>query len=73
MNPEILNLYIDRLLNEIHELTRNRLLIETQLKYTEKMNADLATKIKSLEAELDKITTRSTSKGKKEVNTSETF
>ncbi len=73
MNPEILNLYIDRLLTEIHELTRNRFLIETQLKYTEKLNADLNSKVKALEADLEKMNVKASAKTKKEVNTSETF
>lgn len=69
MNPEILNLYIERLLQEIIELTKNKLLIETQLRYTEKMNADLVLKNKELEVQIEKLN----KKKQKEVNTSETF
>jgi len=67
MNPEIVNMYIDRLLQEISELTRNRLLIETQLRYTERMNADLQTKLQESESRLEKLN----KKKSKEVNTSE--
>jgi hypothetical protein len=70
MNPEIVNLYIERMLKEIEELTKNRLLVDTQLKYTEMMNAQFQQRIKQLEIELEKVTKKS---GKKEVNTSETF
>ena len=68
MSPEIINLYIERLLKEIEELTRNRLLIETQLKYTERLNSELQNKINQLESQIEKQI-RKTSK--KEVNTSE--
>lgn len=70
MNPEIINLYIDRLLNEVVEGVKARILLETQLKYTELMNNQLQTKIKELEAQLEKLNNK---KLKKEVNTSEEF
>lgn len=70
MNPEIINLYIDRLLNEVVEGVKARILLETQLKYTELMNVQLQTKIKELEAQLEKLNNK---KLKKEVNTSEEF
>lgn len=59
-------MYIDRLLQEISELTKNRLLIDTHLKFTEKMNVELQDRIKTLEVQLEKINKKS----KKEVNTS---
>ena len=70
MNPEIVNLYIERMLKEIEELTKNRLLVDTQLKYTEMMNAQLQERIKQLETELEKASKKI---NKKEVNTSENF
>jgi len=70
MNPEIVNMYIDRLLREVGELTKARLLIETQLQYTEKMNADLQAKLKQAEDQLEKQSKRL---NKKEVPTSDTF
>lgn len=70
MNPEIINLYIDRLLNEVTEGVKSRILLETQLKYTEMMNIQLQTKIKELEVQLEKLNNK---KSKKEVNTSEEF
>lgn len=70
MNPEIINMYIDRLIREIGELTKSRLLIETQLQYTEKMNADLQARIKQLEDHAEK---QSRKINKKEVSTSEVF
>ena len=70
MNPEIVNMYIERLLREIGELTKTRLFIETQLQYTEKLNADLQVKLKQTEDQLEKQSKRL---NKKEVSTSENF
>lgn len=70
MNPEIVNIYIERLLKEVEELTKNRLLTDTQLKYTEMLNAQLQSKVKQLEAEIEK---NSKKINKKEVNTSDNF
>lgn len=69
MNPEIINLYIERLLKEVEELTKNRLLIETQLKYTEMINAQFQQKLKEVELQLEKLN----KKKSKEVDTSESF
>jgi uncharacterized protein YoxC len=70
MNPEIVNMYIERLIKEIGELTKTRLLIETQLQFTEKMNADLSARVKQLEDQIEK---QSKKINKKEVDTSEVF
>lgn len=70
MNTDLINLYIDRLLNEVTEGVKSRILLETQIKYTEMMNAQLQTKIKELEVQLEKINNK---KVKKEVNTSDEF
>jgi hypothetical protein len=69
MNPEIINLYIDRLLQEIQELIKNKLMIETQLRYTELLNKQLQTKITELESQLEKLN----KKKQKEVITSNQF
>ena len=67
MNPEILNMYIDQLLNEIAEGAKSRVLLQTQLKYTERLNAQLQSKVSELEEKIEKLNTK---KSKKEVNTS---
>lgn len=70
MNPEIVNIYIERLLNEVTEGVKNRILLETQLKSTEMMNGQLQLKINDLESQVEKLN----KKKSKEVNTSaETF
>ena len=71
MNADLINLYIERLLKEIEELTKNRLLIETQLKYTENLNIDLQTQLKQLQEQQEKHIKRINKT--KEVNTSDTF
>lgn len=70
MNPEIVNMYIARLIKEIEELTKNRLLVETQLQYTEKLNVELQKQLQQLEEQNEKNNKKI---NKKEVNTSDTF
>jgi hypothetical protein len=69
MNPEIVNIYIERLINEVQELVKSKLLIDTQLKYSEMMNNALSEKIKELETQLEKLNKKKT----KETLSSDTF
>lgn len=69
MNPEIINMYIERLLQEVSEGAKSRILLETRLKYTETLNVELSGKIQYLEKQLEKQNKRKS----KEVNTSDTF
>ena len=69
MTPELLNMYIEQLLNEVAEGAKSRVLLQTQLRYTERMNAELQTKLKDLESKLEKIN----KKRSKEVDTSNEF
>jgi hypothetical protein len=55
MGPEFVNLYIERLLNDVTEGVKSRILLETQLKYTELINSQLQTKIIELEAQIEKL------------------
>ena len=70
MNTDLVNIYIERLLNEVGEGVKSRILLETQLKYTESINVGLSEKIQQLEAQLEKQNKKNV---KKEVNTSDTF
>jgi len=47
MGPEFVNAYVNKLLNEIQELVKTKLLLQTQLELTEGIN-------KKLSQELDK-------------------
>lgn len=70
MNPEIVNMYIEQLLNEVSEGAKSRILLQTQLKYTESLNANLSARIKQLESQIEKQNKKTRNK---EVDTSETF
>ena len=41
MNADLVNLYIEKLLSEITESVKTRILLQTQLTYTERLNSDL--------------------------------
>lgn len=66
MNPDLINLYIENLLKEITEGVKNRILLETRLKYTEMLNSQLQSNVSELEEKVEKLNKRKT----KEVNTS---
>ena len=53
MNPDLVNIYIERLLNEVSEGVKSRILLETQLKFTEMMNSQLQLKINDLESQIE--------------------
>jgi hypothetical protein len=61
-NNELVNIYIENLLNEVVELTKTKLLLETKLKYQEKVN-------NKLQVELQKLSKRE----KKTKDTDSTF
>lgn len=69
MNPDLVNLYIEQLLQEISEGAKTRILLQTQLRYTERINAQLQTKISALESQVEKLN----KKKSKEANTSDQF
>lgn len=58
MNPEILNLYIEKLVNYITELTKTNLLMSAQVSWLEKQNATLNDKIAMLEQDLNKLASK---------------
>lgn len=58
MNQEILNLYIEKLVNYITELTKTNLLMSAQISWLEKNNATLVDKIAMLEQDLNKLTSK---------------
>jgi hypothetical protein len=66
MEVEFVNAYIERLVQEVAELTKSRLLNEARLKYMESVNTRLIEKVEDLEKQIDKQNKRKT----KEVNTS---
>jgi phage shock protein A len=75
MNTELVNIYIERLLNEVGEGVKTRILLETQLKYTEQINQNLQKEIESLKSEYEEYKKKQENINKrrktKEVDTSE--
>jgi hypothetical protein len=67
MEVEFVNAYIERMIQEIVELTKSRLLNEARVSYIESVNKKLMLKIEDLESQIDKQNKRKA----KEVNTSE--
>jgi hypothetical protein len=66
MEIEFVNAYIERMIQEIVELTKSRLLNEARLSYIESVNKKLLLKIEELESQIEKQNKRKI----KEVNTS---
>jgi hypothetical protein len=66
MDVEFVNAYMERLVQEVGELTKTRLLNEARLKYMETVNARLLQQIQDLEKQVEK----QNKKKAKEVNTS---
>ena len=66
MEIEFVNAYIDRMIQEIVELTKSRLLNEARVSYIESVNKKLLAKIYDLESQIEKQNKRKP----KEVNTS---
>lgn len=60
MNAELVNIYIDRLLTEVGEGVKSRILLETQLKYTEQINSQLQKEIDELRAEYEEYKNKNT-------------
>lgn len=78
MNPEFLNMYIEQLITEIGENAKSRILLQTQLRYTESVNGQLTGRISELENEIVNLQNQLQSqqeklnkKKSKEVNTSD--
>ena len=66
MDSEFVNLYIQRLLNEIAELTKYKMLIDTKVQFLENTNALLIKRVEEAEAKAE----RAQKRVKKEVDTS---
>ena len=66
MEVEFVNAYIERMIQEIVEPTKSRLLNEARVSYIESVNKKLLLKIEELESQIEKQNKRKA----KEVNTS---
>ena len=66
MEVDFVNAYIERMIQEIVELTKSRLLNEARVSYIESVNKKLLSKIEELEKQIERQNKRKT----KEVDTS---
>ena len=75
MNAELINTYIEKLLNEVIEGVKTRVLLETQLKYSEQINQKLQNELNEIKSEYEEYKTKQENINKrrktKEVDTSE--
>jgi cell division protein FtsB len=67
MNQDIVNLYIEKLLSEVTESVKTRILLQTQLAYTEKQAAELQQKNAVLEENITKLEASLNKKASKQV------
>lgn len=68
---EIYNLYVEKLVNAVTELTKSNLLQSAQLTYCERQIASLNTKIEELQKSLDKALDKANNKPKKSSDNTE--
>jgi hypothetical protein len=52
MNPELFNIYIEKLTTMVSELTKSSVLQSAQITYYERLNSSLNTKVEELEKAL---------------------
>lgn len=64
MGPEFFNIYVEKLLNGVTELTKNNLMLSAQIAFYEKQIASLNSKVEEQQKALDKAS----SKAKKTVD-----
>lgn len=58
MGPEFFNIYVDKLLNGVSELTKNNLMLSAQITFYEKQIASLNSKVEELQKALDKANSK---------------
>lgn len=69
MGPEFYNLYLEKVLNEVIELTKLKLMLNTQVSFYEKQMAAQKEEIERLQKELDKALNKAAPKKKAETET----
>ena len=58
MNPELVNIYIEKLILNLTELTKTNVLQAAQLELIIRMNGELNKKVAEIEAALDKANSK---------------
>jgi chaperonin cofactor prefoldin len=65
MNSEIVNIYIEKLIQMVTELTKTSLLQSAQIAYYEKQNSSLNKQVEDLQRSLEKALDKANTKTKK--------
>jgi len=65
MDPELFNIYVEKMQNRIAELTKTTLILEAQLSYNEKMAKNLVEENANLQDALDKANVKASNKKEK--------
>lgn len=76
MGPEFYNLYVEKLVNEVGELNKTKIIMAAQVAWLEKINADLNDKLVAAENRLNKLESErsgSSKVRKKEEDSSDSF
>lgn len=76
MGPEFYNLYVEKLVSEVGELNKTKIIMAAQVAWLEKINADLNDKLVAAENRLNKLESErsgSSKVRKKEEDSSDSF
>lgn len=71
MNTELFNIYVEKLVTTITELTKTTILQSAQVTFLERQNANLNKQVEELKASLDKALDKANAKLKKTEATSD--
>ena len=55
MDNELFNIYVDKLLSEVTELTKTKVILSAQLEYQQRNSNKLNEKVLELQSALDKV------------------
>jgi hypothetical protein len=71
MSAEVFNIYVEKLVNSVTELTKANILQSAQLTYYERINTSLTAKVEELEKSLEKALNKAETKLKKTADVTE--
>ena len=71
MSAEVFNIYVEKLVSSVTELTKATILQSAQLTYYERINTSLTAKVEELEKLLEKALNKAETKSKKTADVTE--
>jgi hypothetical protein len=71
MSAEVFNIYVEKLVSSVTELTKANILQSAQLTYYERINTSLTAKVEELEKSLEKALNKAETKLKKTADVTE--